>query len=238
MLSYRLFQAGLFPFLPFLIAEAKAIRKSKPIPPAQSNHLILGSGDKKLLIFGESTAAGVGASKPEKTLAGQISLHFGQDSQVINLGKNGLQAKDFFNEFGEEISNFKGHVEGVFLFMGANDCFRLTEPSNYKSLLLEIINHFQKNFSPEWIYLAAIPPVNNFPAFSPRMQFFLRKQRTFLTKKMEEIKEIYPNIIFEEIDLKLSTEFFASDGVHPSDMGYEAIAQFAIDGIKRWQAKV
>ena len=51
---------------------------------------------KKLLIFGESTAAGVGASKPEKTLAGQISLHFAQDYQVINLGKNGLQVKDFF----------------------------------------------------------------------------------------------------------------------------------------------
>jgi lysophospholipase L1-like esterase len=70
------------------------------------------------------------------------------------------------------------------------------------------------------------------------MQFFLRNQRTFLTKKMEEIKEIHPNIIFEEIDLKLSPEFFASDGVHPSDMGYEAIAQFAIDGIKRWRNKV
>lgn len=90
--SYRAFQAKLFPALPFLIYQAYNVRKKWPTPKAQSEFIKLGNGSQKLLVLGESTAAGVGASSVESTLAGNIYRLFGQDYSVTNMGKNGIRA--------------------------------------------------------------------------------------------------------------------------------------------------
>lgn len=237
MTGYWWFQTQLYPLLPFLIYQAKTIRKNNPLPPAQSNHLILGDSDQRVLILGESTAAGVGASKPETSLAGTIFHLFKEKYEVINLGKNGLRVKELIPTFNEEIGSNPKKVEGIFLFMGANDCFRLTKPTQFRFELENIISWLNQSFAPNWIYLSAIPPVHIFPAFTPQLKYFLLRQRKFLSKEMERIASQHHHMIYEEIRFDLTPEFFASDGIHPSDQGYQAIAQFAIDGIKRWEKK-
>ncbi|MCS5489673.1 SGNH/GDSL hydrolase family protein [Algoriphagus limi] len=237
MKGYWWFQTQLYPMLPYLIYQAKTVRKNNPLPPANSNHLILGNSQKRILILGESTAAGMGASQPETTLAGNIFRLFQEKYQVINLGKNGLRAKELIPTFKEDLEINPSKVEGVFLFIGANDCFRLTKPLNYKSELENIISWLKKNFSPNWIYLSAIPPVHIFPAFTPQLKYFLLRQRKFLSSEMEQIASQDSNVIYQEIRFDLTPEFFADDGIHPSDKGYQGIAQFAFDGIKRWSKR-
>ncbi|NVJ86033.1 MAG: SGNH/GDSL hydrolase family protein [Algoriphagus sp.] len=238
MRSYRLFQAQLFPVLPYLIFQAKQVRKNNPLPPAKSNHLILGTNTKRILILGESTAAGVGASEPENTLAGNIYRMFDQNYQVINLGKNGLRVKELIPTFQEDLSGLIGDFEGIFLFIGANDCFRLTNPKDFRNKLEYLIKQLQQDLSPKWIYLADIPPVQLFPSFPTSLQFYLEKQRGFLTGEMQKLATSNPLLIYEKIQMSLDKEFFCSDGIHPSNLGYKAIAEFAIDGIKRWSAKM
>ncbi|TFV97881.1 hypothetical protein E4S40_04375 [Algoriphagus kandeliae] len=237
MKAYWWFQTQLYPMLPYLIYQAKTVRKNNPLPPAKSNHLILGESSKRILILGESTAAGVGASQPETTLAGNIFHLFQEKYQVINLGKNGLRAKELIPTFKEDLGTNPSKLEGIFLFIGANDCFRLTKPTDYKSDLENIISWLYKSYSPEWFYLSDIPPVHIFPSFTPQLKYFLLGQRKFLSKEMENIASQYSNMIYEEIQFDLSPEFFAIDGIHPSDYGYQAISNFAFDGIKRWAKK-
>jgi lysophospholipase L1-like esterase len=105
--------------------------------------------------------------------------------------------------------------EGVILFLGANDCFLLTSPQDFKKELEFLIQQIQVDTDTEWIYLAAIPPVHLFPAFSEQMRSFLSKQRAYLQRKMEDIAANDPKVIYHPIPMDLQPDFFSEDGVHP-----------------------
>ncbi|MDP2042043.1 MAG: hypothetical protein Q8K16_12760, partial [Algoriphagus sp.] len=71
--DYAKFQAKLYPVLPFLIFQAYQVKRNSPSLPSMTENLVLGNGNRKILILGESTAAGVGASNPKSSLAGHLS---------------------------------------------------------------------------------------------------------------------------------------------------------------------
>jgi lysophospholipase L1-like esterase len=50
---------------------------------------------------------------------------------------------------------------------------------------------------------------------------------------MKQIAHWNPKIIFDELNLNLQPDFFCEDLVHPSDIGYRAIAEFALDGLNK-----
>ena len=76
MAPYWLFQLQLFPWLPFLVYQAKKVRKSSPKLPAQSPLLTLGQGEKHVLLLGESTVAGVGASSATRQVVKEVIAVF------------------------------------------------------------------------------------------------------------------------------------------------------------------
>jgi lysophospholipase L1-like esterase len=46
---------------------------------------------------------------------------------------------------------------------------------------------------------------------------------------MEDIAANDPKVIYHAIPMDLQPEFFSADGVHPSDLGYQKIAELAIE---------
>lgn len=232
MVPYWLFQLQLFPWLPFLVYQAKKVRKSSPKLPAQSELLTLGQGEKNVVLLGESTVAGVGASSASTTLAGNFSRIFGDSYHIETIGKKGLRVKEAFSLYLKHKNSESKKSEGVILFLGANDCFLLTSPQLFKIELESLIQQIQMATGAEWIYLAAIPPVHLFPAFSEQMRSFLYRQRNYLLHEMEAIAAQKSQVIFHQIPMDLQPEFFSADGVHPSDLGYQKIAELAIEKLK------
>ncbi len=230
--SYRVFQAKLYPVLPLLLYQALKVRKLNPLPPAVSEHLVLGNGQRKILILGESTAAGVGASNVEFSLAGYLCSHFGSSFQLTNLGKNGLKVAQVQAHFQKPLASVPTPIEGVFLFLGANDCFKLTHPREFRQGLERLITDLNSSFSPAWIYVADIPPVHHFPAFPVLLKSFLQSQRNFLRQEIQSICAADGRLVFDPLEFSFHPEFFASDGIHPSDKGYSQIASFAFSGLK------
>jgi lysophospholipase L1-like esterase len=229
MAPYWLFQLQLFPWLPYLVYQAKKVRKSSPKLPSQSSLLTLGQGEKHVLLLGESTVAGVGASAAAQTLAGNFARMLGDSYQIETIGKKGLRVKDAFSLYQLQKKSRTTTSEGVILFLGANDCFLLTSPQEFKQELRSLIQQIQVETDANWIYLAAIPPVHLFPAFSEQMRAFLSKQRAYLQREMEDIAANDPKVIYHAIPMDLQPEFFSADGVHPSDLGYQKIAELAIE---------
>ena len=229
MAPYWLFQLQLFPWLPYLVYQAKKVRKSSPKLPSQSSLLTLGQGEKHVLLLGESTVAGVGASAAAHTLAGNFARLLGDSYQIETIGKKGLRVKDAFSLYKQHKKSRIATTEGVILFLGANDCFLLTSPQEFKQELRSLMLQIQVETDANWIYLAAIPPVHLFPAFSEQMRSFLSKQRAYLQREMEDIAANDPKVIYHTIPMDLQPEFFSADGVHPSDLGYQKIAELAIE---------
>jgi len=230
--SYLLFQTSLYPLLPYLVYEASKVKKSAPTLLAISERLVLKGKTSEILLIGESTAAGVGATSTNFTLAGHIFNLFKGECTISNFAKNGIRIAETLPLFEAELAKISKSKEGIFIFLGANDCFQLTSPKSFAKSLAGLIERLEQLFQPNWIYLADIPPVQLFPAFSPLMQSYLHRQREFLRNEMKSISANRNNLIFEEIKLKLEKNFFAADGIHPSDLGYQLIAEFAFEGIQ------
>ncbi len=230
---YWFFRLKLLPYLPFLISEAYVIRQKGIKLPSIAENLALGSGTSTLLILGESTAAGVGASSQENTLAGNFYRLLGPSWKIKSIGKNGLKADKAFEYYKNSDFLATEKISGLVLFLGANDCFKLTKPSAFRQQISSLIDQIYSEIHPEWIYLADIPPVHLFPAFSLRMRSFLKEQRSFLQKEMTDLSKENPKVVFEPITLDLSPDFFSQDLIHPSDLGYQKIAEFTVDGIRR-----
>jgi lysophospholipase L1-like esterase len=192
----------------------------------------LGQGEKHVVLLGESTVAGIGASSASQTLAGNFFRIFGDSYQIETIGKKGLRVKEAFSLYLNHKKSRSTKSEGVILFLGANDCFLLTSPQVFKRELESLIQQIQVATDAKWIYLAAIPPVHLFPAFSEQMRSFLDLQRKYLQSEMEAIAAKTPKVIFHPIPMDLQPEFFSADGVHPSDLGYQKIAELAIEKMK------
>jgi lysophospholipase L1-like esterase len=215
-----------------LAYEAWKVKRSVPNLPAISERLVFEGKTSELLLIGESTVAGVGATTTAFTLAGHIFNLFKGEYTVSNFGKNGIRIAETLPLFKAELEKNSKSIEGIFIFLGANDCFKWTSPKSFAKSLARLIEKLEQLFHPNWIYLADIPPVQLFPAFSPLMQGYLQKQREFLRNEMKSISVNRNNLVFEEIKLKLGKNFFASDGIHPSNFGYQLIAEFAFEGIR------
>jgi lysophospholipase L1-like esterase len=233
MKPYGWFKCILFPFLPFLIYEAAKIRRNGVRLPALSEHQRLGLGEKKLIILGESTAAGVGASSLEKTLIGNFARLVGEGYTLENLGRNGITIGRSFSLFNLLKKDSSEKITGVLLFFGANDCFRLSKPIQFGKDLENLISAISADFSPDWIYLSDIPPVDRFPAFSVLMRKFLKIQRSYLQKEMIRLASQNEKIIFDPLSLNLEPDFFSKDKIHPSDKGYLKIAEFALQSLEK-----
>jgi lysophospholipase L1-like esterase len=227
MMHYRFFQLRLLPQLPFLVSEAKHLHRHDPKLPARSSRAILGEGDKHVLLLGESTVAGLGTSSLLTTLAGNFHRLLGPDFSVETVGKTGMRAKGMLDWYLQNRHAPPPKTTGIFIFLGANDCFKLTSPTEFRRQLEQLLNKLQSTTCPDWIYLADIPPVHLFPAFSEKMCFFLERQRAYLRMEMEQLAEQRSNLIFHPLNLPLQPDFFSEDLVHPSDKGYQKIAEVA-----------
>lgn len=229
MTPYWTFQLRLYPWIPFLVYQAKQIRESSPKLPSQSSRLTLGQGKNHILLLGESTVAGVGASSPVHTLAGNFHRLFGESFQIETIGKKGLRVKEALSLYLQHRQSQTPKSTGVILFLGANDCFLLTSPVAFKKEVETLIYQIQMATSAQWVYLAAIPPVHLFPAFSKRMQSFLYRQRNYLQAELEKIASSNSKVIYHGIPMDLQPEFFSADRIHPSDLGYQKIAELAFE---------
>ena len=226
-MHYRLFQLRLLTQLPFLLAEANQLRRNDPKLPARSSRVILGEGEKHVLLLGESTVAGLGASSTHTTLAGNFHRLLGADFSIETVGKTGMRVKGMHDWYLQNRQEPPAKSTGIFIFLGANDCFKLTSPTEYREQLEQLLNLLQTTSCPDWIYLADIPPVHLFPAFSEKMCFYLERQRAYLRLEMERLAEQRSNLIFHPLNLPLQPDFFSEDLVHPSDKGYQKIAEVA-----------
>ena len=232
MTPYWFFQLRLYPWLPFLFFEAKQLRSKVPNLPSHSSLLTLGNGENRLLLLGESTVAGVGASNIQQTLTANFHRLFGEAYQIETIGKKGLQVKNAFSLFRRHEHASSDTYSGILLYLGANDCFLLTSPRQFRQQLTKLIQELETETATPWIYLASIPPVHLFPAFSDRMRSFLQTQREYLQLEMQQVAEKNPKVIFHQISMDLESDFFAKDGIHPSDSGYLKIATFAFEKLK------
>ncbi|MGF1703282.1 SGNH/GDSL hydrolase family protein [Photobacterium makurazakiensis] len=230
-------QVVLLLMAPVLLPQALYVRKSTPRlkEAAGSRNGVAGSGKYlRLLLIGDSAAAGVGAARQSQALAGNVvnalSNSFQLDWQLI--AKTGVTTK----QVNKEITlHPKQNVDIVIVSLGVNDVTQPLSSTAWIQQQQQLITHLRDHFSCQQIILTKIPPMEKFPALPHPLRWYLGSKARAFNRKLEQWVSSQSDCEFINIEHNLGPEHMASDGFHPGPDIYQCWGEAVAQAIKsRW----
>lgn len=197
-----------------LQASAELIRRSEPLQarPRAPTH--------RLLILGDSTAVGTGASSGRTSVAGLIAAEH-PDWLIVNRGTDGAK----FAALPQQLPPAGVRFDTVLILCGGNDVIRLTGEDGLRRSVREIAER-SRNLAPRVILM---PPgnVGSAPFFYAPLSWWMSSRARMLHRAVREAAaatgSVYVNLYSEpEVDPFVldAQRMNAADGLHPSDEGY------------------
>jgi lysophospholipase L1-like esterase len=226
------------PLFPFLLYLGKKVRKNVPKLGEATKNLtseIIGSPEKmSLLCIGESTFAGVGVSDHQEGIVGQIAQNIHQHtSKTIAwtvLAKSGYTAKQVGEILVPQIQ--ESAFDFIIIGLGGNDTFELSSPLSFRNDFIKLIKAIRAKQPTATIVIANLPPVGEFPAFPPLLQFFLGHLVRLHSEVIADLPLLFENVRYANKQIRFNDwlvkinqksaniNSFFSDGVHPSALTY------------------
>ncbi|MCW8329885.1 SGNH/GDSL hydrolase family protein [Photobacterium sp. SDRW27] len=208
---------------PVFIAQGHYVRKITPkleeaVGPRQGR---VGQGKQlRILLLGDSAAAGVGAESQSQALSGQLVRalcdHFELEWQL--LAQSGLTTKDTRQKLAQHP---KQPYDVVIVSLGVND---VTQPLSSLSWIQQqkaLISQIRQHFSCHQIILTKIPPMEKFPALPHPLRWYLGSKAKTFNHQLSRWTATQTDCELVEINHQLSADHMASDGFHPGPAIYQ-----------------
>lgn len=236
--KYYLGALASLPFLPLLYIQGKRIREKVPkLPEAKGPRGVAGKGKAKtirLLTIGESTIAGVGVGTHANGFTGSLAealssrLSASVDWRVY--ARSGYTAarvrRNLLPKIEEESCDL------LVVGLGGNDAFKLQRPEVWKRDVHQLIDDLRVKFPVTPIFFLNMPPIKEFPAFTPLIKATVGNLVELLGQELEEVVAKWEGVFYyaETITLREwqkrwavagDREDFFSDGVHPAPITYQ-----------------
>jgi lysophospholipase L1-like esterase len=200
----------------FRIEEGrKLVRASRPfsIAPADAN--------ATLLVVGDSTGVGTGASSPEQSVAGRLSRRFPRLA-VDNRSENGARVADVLRQLGDASTP---RYDVILIQAGGNDVIDFTGEGTLREGLEELARRAAGRA--RLVILMPAGNVGDAPFFFPPLNWLMTSRSRTLHALVREAAQQsgadYVNLFKEKADDPFARDperLHAADRLHPSDDGY------------------
>jgi lysophospholipase L1-like esterase len=175
----------------------------------------------RLLVVGDSTAVGTGASSPAASLPGLIAREHPQLA-IVNRASDGARYADIARQLQETAG---GRFDAILVLGGGNDVIRLTSAAELEEHIAQVAA-LARTQAPLVVFMPS-GNVGNAPFFFPPWSWLMtQRSRTLHALVRESAADnsaLYVNLFKEKADdpfAQRPDELNASDGLHPSDAGY------------------
>ena len=220
MPALRLSRIAMIPVAPVLIAQGRRLRRDTPrLPDAAApwSGTEPGPDPIRLLVLGDSTAAGVGADTQADALPGnlarELAARWSRGVEWTAMGENGATARDLVERFLPDAVQHE--YDFVFLSIGANDALGLRSRRAFGRDIRTLLSSL-----PAFFRFVLLPnPL--------RWNLYLHSQN--LETEARRIVAAFDGVIMSPPPPPYTDGFFATDLFHPSASGYRDWARFAID---------
>lgn len=224
--------------LPVLLWQGWRIRRTALILPEASGVRsgISGQGAPlRLLIVGDSSAAGVGVENQSDALCGQILKHLTPHFKVTwrLIAKTGATSKSTLDMLKADRVTNTDQFDAVVLALGVNDAVRLRPIKTWMRSHRLLRNFLTSQFGARLFVIPGVPPVSQFPALTPILRWTLGTHAKRLDKALAADLRSEPSIEYVPFDLLLDIQNMAVDGYHPNAKGYAYCGQMAATRILR-----
>lgn len=212
---------------PVLWSQAVHLRRTAPRmpePPGRRDG-IAGRGPLlRLLVAGDSGAAGVGAPTQDQALCGQLVRCLGQHHTVhwCVLATKGLDSPGLLRLL-ENAPAAKFDV--VVLSIGANDATALLSPlvwAHWQNRLAALID---RRFGPALLVHTAVPPMHACPALPQPLRWFMGRWARQMNLALAGMLPAQGHRVMHWHPESTTSVGLAVDRIHPSSAGYAAWAE-------------
>ena len=223
-------------FGPVLFWQGKRLRKlAVRLPEAagdRAGKIVAANTDKplpelKVLICGDSAAAGAGIASQQQALAGHLTraLAVANSVEWQLVAQSGLCCKGLVKLLQHLPEQ---HFDQVYVSIGVNNVTALNGNRQYREQYRELLTLLSTRFKAPQIVISAIPPMQQFTALPcPLNQLHGLKARLLNSVLAKELA-YWPNAVLVDAKLSLSEELLAADGFHPSAKGAALWAQLLL----------
>ena len=223
------------PVAPVLFAQGRRLRRETPLLPdaAQPWHGTLSGPDPlRLLVLGDSTAAGVGAPTQLEALPGNLAREL---ASLLNRGvsweargRNGATAHDLVTDY-LPIEAY----DVIFVTIGANDALGIRSRAAFGRDFRTVLEHLRATSPSAAILVSSLPAFFRFELLPNPLRFNLYLHSQSLESEARRIVATFDGAVMSPPPPPYTEGFFATDLFHPSAIGYRDWARFAIEDAVR-----
>lgn len=209
---------------PVLVAQAMATRARMPrLPePAGAREGEVGRGPLlRLLMLGDSSAAGVGVAEQSQGLAGYLPSALAKQAGVRVrwrlVAQSGLTSAQCLEHI-EASAPFDADVAVVVL--GVNDVVDQIPSQHAITARSAIANRLRNAHGVAHVIFAPLPPVHHFPALPQPLRWVAGQDAKRHDDAVADWARTRSDVSHVPIDLPLNRELMADDGFHPGEPVY------------------
>lgn len=240
---HRLARPAALALAPVLIPQARRLREGLvQLPePAGTREGAVGAGEAplRLLAVGDSTATGVGTTSLEQTLpvqtARRIAEQSGRPVAWRIEGLAGIIAREVLDW---HVVDVEGEWDVIMVQAGANDAMRLVSRRGFDRAVRDIVARLERHLAPGGVItLAGAPQIDTFAWLPQPTRGILAAHARSLDRVLVEVARASAHVVHVPTPAIADPELHASDGFHPSALGYEAwsriIAPRVLEALER-----
>lgn len=224
----------MLPVAPLLIVQGRRLRRDTPrLPDAAApwSGTVAGPDPLRLLVLGDSTAAGVGAPTQNEALPGHLAREFadrfGRGVEWRAVGRNGATSRHLVDDYLAEATS--APFDLVFLSIGANDALGLRSRGAFARDLHTLIDGLRAAAPSSTILMSSLPAFFRFELLPNPLRFHLYLHSRSLEDAARAVIARTERAHMSPPPPPYTPGFFATDLFHPSALGYRDWARFAID---------
>ncbi|MFT7593640.1 MAG: lysophospholipase L1-like esterase [Paracoccaceae bacterium] len=211
-----------FPLSPLLAAQALYVRKRAQILPEPPGPRVgrVGQGPPlRLLIIGDSSAAGVGAPTQSAAFSGQLVHHLARQFDVdwqLEAATGATTKTTLENLLLVPPARFDVAVTAL----GVNDVTGMTSRRQWIARQRALHDLLRDRFGVTGIYASGVPPMGRFPLLPNPLRWVLGQQAIRFDRALIGLVAGQDGIHHVPVDFPHEARFAASDGFHPSPVAY------------------
>ena len=202
---------------PLLIWQGLRVRKHALILPEATGPRsgITGKGDPlRLLILGDSSAAGVGVETQDTALLGQLIQRLAPYCELnwALVAKTGATTANMLQTAKTLPA---AQYDAVVVALGVNDVTRSVPLNRWITQHETLFDLLMAKFGTQRIYTTTLPPMGHFPVLPQPLRWLIGLTATRYNAAMTVFQATRPEITRLQFDLPLDPALMASDGFHP-----------------------
>lgn len=212
--------------MPLLTAQALRARKTATELPEPIGHRsgLSGNGSVlRLLIVGDSSAAGVGATRQSEALSGQLVSALASSHRIDwrLIAKTGTTTRTACPLLRSQTPS---QMDVALVVLGVNDITSQIPLERLLRLRAALYEHLRREWGVSRIIATGIPPIEKFPLLPNPLRWVLSLQAQRFDRALHRQAHDL-GVDYMPFDVPLSPEMMASDGFHPGPNTYYLMGQ-------------